>query len=88
MLEKIFTPYVTVKRHQFVLDNLSWQVCVLSNWAHYAFGENECMLLLGEQGVCGLLLAIHNATASVEEDERSIRADWRTSSSSAAKGLV
>jgi len=46
------------------------------------------MLLLGEQGVCGLLLAIHNATASVEEDERSIRADWRTSSSSAAKGLV
>ena len=39
MLENIFTPYVTLKRHQFALENLTWQVHVLSNWTSYAFRE-------------------------------------------------
>lgn len=39
MMENIFTPYVILKRHQFVLENLTWQVHILSNWTHYAVGE-------------------------------------------------
>lgn len=37
--ENIFTPYVTLKRHQFVLENVTWQVHVLSNWTNHVFGE-------------------------------------------------
>ena len=69
MLEKIFTPYVTLKGHQFVLENLTWQVDILSNLTHYAFGEKNVqinrsalqnrltldMLLLSEQGVYAML---------------------------------
>ncbi|XP_076193727.1 uncharacterized protein LOC143160061 [Aptenodytes patagonicus] len=39
MLENIFTPYVALKRHQFVLENLTWQMHVLSNWTSHTFGE-------------------------------------------------
>ncbi|XP_040977349.1 endogenous retrovirus group V member 1 Env polyprotein-like [Aquila chrysaetos chrysaetos] len=39
MLENTFNPYVTLKRHQFVLENITWQMHVLSNWMRYAFGE-------------------------------------------------
>ncbi|KAM9586796.1 uncharacterized protein ACIBXB_006499 isoform 1-T1 [Morphnus guianensis] len=28
-----------LRRHQFVLENIMWQMHVLSNWTHYAFGE-------------------------------------------------
>ena len=98
MLENIFTPYVTLKRHQFVLENLTWQVHVLSNWSRYAFGETNLqvqqvskmalqnrlaldMLLLKEQGVCGMLnltdgeccLTIHNATTTIEEAREKMR---------------
>lgn len=31
MFENIFTPYVTFKRHQFVLENITWQLHLLSN---------------------------------------------------------
>ncbi|KAM6077424.1 uncharacterized protein LJ206_008052 isoform 1-T1 [Theristicus caerulescens] len=98
MLENIFTPYVTLKRHQFVLENLTWQAHVLSNWTRHAFGELNLqvqqvskmtlqnrlaldMLLLKEQGVCGMLnltdgeccLTIHNATTTIEEARKKMR---------------
>lgn len=44
MLEKIFTLYVTLKRHQFVLENLTWLVHVLSNWTNYAFRERNIQI--------------------------------------------
>uniref|UniRef100_A0A8B9YZM5 ERVV2 protein n=1 Tax=Buteo japonicus TaxID=224669 RepID=A0A8B9YZM5_9AVES len=28
-----------LRTHQFVLENIMWQMHVLSNWTHYAFGE-------------------------------------------------
>ncbi|KAK4828043.1 hypothetical protein QYF61_023081, partial [Mycteria americana] len=39
MFKNIFTPYVTLKRHQFVLENITWQVHLLSNWTRYTLGE-------------------------------------------------
>ncbi|KAK4811132.1 hypothetical protein QYF61_019763, partial [Mycteria americana] len=98
MLENIFTPYVTLERHQLVLENLTWQVHVLSNWTNYAFGEMNVhiqqvskmtlqnrlaldMLLLKEQGVCGMLnltdgeccLTIHNAITTLEEARKKMK---------------
>ena len=39
MFKNIFTPHVTLKRHQFVLENVTCQLHLLSNWTRYAFGE-------------------------------------------------
>ncbi|XP_029867980.1 uncharacterized protein LOC115340467 [Aquila chrysaetos chrysaetos] len=38
-LEAFFAPSGYIVRHQWVLENLTWQVHVLSNWTRYAFGE-------------------------------------------------
>ncbi|XP_052636977.1 uncharacterized protein LOC128139080 [Harpia harpyja] len=89
-LEVFFAPSGYIQ-HQRVLENLTWQVHVLSNWTRYAFGELNLqvqvsktalqnrlaldMLLLKEQGVCGMLnfteseccITIHDATTSTEE---------------------
>ncbi|KAK4817310.1 hypothetical protein QYF61_009163 [Mycteria americana] len=37
--KNFLTPYVALKRHQFVLENIIWQVHFLSNWTRYALGE-------------------------------------------------
>ncbi|KAK4806682.1 hypothetical protein QYF61_027683 [Mycteria americana] len=36
MFKNIFTPYIILKQHQFVLENITWQVHLLSNWTRYA----------------------------------------------------
>lgn len=38
-MEAIFAPSVAIEKHQYVLENLTWQVHVLSNWTRHAFGE-------------------------------------------------
>lgn len=38
-LENFFTPCVTLKRHQFVLADITWQLSILSNWTQHAFRE-------------------------------------------------
>lgn len=38
-LEAFFAPSEVIDKHRYALDNLTWQVHVLSNWTRYAFGE-------------------------------------------------
>lgn len=91
-LHALFSVPRLIVKHQWALENITWQVHVLSNWTRYTFGELNLqvqqvskmtlqnrlaldMLLLKEQGVCGILnlsdaeccITIHNATTSIEE---------------------
>ncbi|KAK4829355.1 hypothetical protein QYF61_003282 [Mycteria americana] len=83
MFENIFTPYVTLKQHQFVLENITWQirfrrtqstsqqVSKMTLQSHLALD----IILLKAQGVCGMLnlvdgeccITIHNASITIEE---------------------
>lgn len=38
-MEARFAPSVAIEKHQYILENLTWQVHVLSNWTRNAFGE-------------------------------------------------
>lgn len=38
-IEAIFAPSVAIEKHRHILENLTWQVHLLSNWTRYAFGE-------------------------------------------------
>lgn len=90
---------MVLEKHQYSLENLTWQVHVLSNWTRHAFGElnlqeqyalkttlRNClapdMLLLKEQGVCGMLnlttsseccITIYPVTTSVEQPQAEMK---------------
>lgn len=49
MLETIFTPSLILRRHHFVLQNTTWQMRVLSNWTHCAFGELNTQVQQGSE---------------------------------------
>ena len=38
-LDAHFAPGILLQRHQFVLENLTWQAHILRNWTEHAFGE-------------------------------------------------
>lgn len=39
MLELIFAPHFTLKRHQIVLENITWELHLWSSWTGYTFRE-------------------------------------------------
>lgn len=43
-LMNLFMPYITLTRGQYVLEDLTWHLHILSNWSRTAFGELNLQL--------------------------------------------